>query len=110
MTTITIPLNPEARQALASDMQEFARHKAEMERAMLVIRSRAEIMLQEQGRPERVPLAASFALTEDGLVITGGPSPMPAPAPVNREQRRANGKRREPVVAGANGHAPGGEG
>jgi len=90
MTTITIPVSPEARQALASDMQEFAEHKRAAERALLVIRSRAEILLQEQSRPERVPLAANFALTDEGLVIAGGPLPMPAPAaPVNRELAKA---------------------
>lgn len=80
MDPITLPLTPEERQAIASDMQAWAQHKAEMERAMLVLRSRADILLQLHGCSERVPVVASFTLSEEGLVMSGSPSDAPPPA------------------------------
>lgn len=71
MDPITLPLTPEERQAIAGDMQAWAQHKAEMERAMLVLRSRADILLQLHGCSERVPISAAFSLSEEGLVMYG---------------------------------------
>lgn len=88
---ITIELSPEARQAVAGDIQAWGEHRNEMERAMLVLRGRCEILLQEQGRQDRVPITASFALTDAGLVIASGDA-QEAPTPVNRAQRRRAAK------------------